>query len=275
MGVNILCLGRQHLEQEKFREEYGCNTLYVFADMNNLDNVESVLSEKILEFGGDCVFFNFAWHGRHSLTDGELSDQMNNVHLAANAVKFSKKIGCRKFVNVGSMEETLIEEALRKNELHSSNQENYGLAKIASRDLCKITSYIEKIDYIHTRLSVPLSTELEGGYVASTLKSIKAKENYEMPRNQGLFDIISLDEVAVAYFLIGKHGRNTSDYFIGSSRPVTLKRFFQAAEVMFSESFSEDMFSEGIAEEMFNTKKLEEDCGFVPPKSSFEVLKAI
>ena len=136
-----------------------------------------LLPEKIKKNNWDpeeeCVFYNFAWGGDEKLTDGSFQAQFNNATFSANALLAAKKkkIGCSKFINVGTMEETFAENYL-KNPTNVSppnrSQINYTCAKLASRDMCKILSYLEKIDYIHTRLSVPLSQSLDkGGYISS------------------------------------------------------------------------------------------------------------
>ena len=170
-------------------------------------------------------FFNFAWSGHSNLTNGDINDQLESAYYSSEAVKIAKKIGCSKFVNVGTLEETFAENHLKNSKRSSfeTSQFNYTIAKLASRDMCKITAYLEKIDYIHTRLSLPLDQTLSrGSYVSRTLKNIKKKITYIKPKNKRLFDIIFLDDVSRAYYLIGKYGKDKSDYFIGTSKPVLL-----------------------------------------------------
>ena len=71
-----------------------------------------------------------------------------------------------------------------------------------------MVSYLNKIDYIHTRISVPLDFSLiKGSYISSTLRKIVDKKNYEQPKNKQLFDIVSIADVARAYFNIGLFGK--------------------------------------------------------------------
>ena len=88
------------------------------------------------------------------LTDGSFDDQLSNVVNSANAVKCAKLMGCSKFVNCGSLQETFIEDFVdQHNNEFKLEQINYSSAKLASWKICNITSYLEKIDYVHTRLS--------------------------------------------------------------------------------------------------------------------------
>jgi nucleoside-diphosphate-sugar epimerase len=125
---------------------------------------------------------------------------------------------------------------------------------------------MEKIDYVHTRMSIPLAPDLSmGSYVAKTMKLISEKRAYTPPQNQALFDIISTDDVAHAYQLIGKFGLNTADYFIGTARPATLAEYFDC--------FTRYIHGEGKVTldnkhqdefKMFSTEELHRDTGFVP-----------
>ena len=47
-------------------------------------------------------------------------------------------------MNAESLEETFVERCLSFDSPHTSGQTNYALAKLAARDLCKITAYLEK-----------------------------------------------------------------------------------------------------------------------------------
>ena len=132
--------------------------------------------------------------------------------------------------------------------------------------MCKIAAYLNEIDYVHTRLSVPLDFTLQkGSYISKTLEKIFTKVEYEKPTNTQLFDIISIKDVARAYFLIGKSGKNKADYYIGSSRPATLEKFFSAFESLLKNtskietpSFFPDFHS------IFDYSKLKSDTGFCP-----------
>ena len=131
--------------------------------------------------------------------------------------------------------------------------------------MCKITSYIEKIDYIHTRLSAPLSPQLnQKSFIANTLKKIIKGEDYEAPKNTRPFDIISTQDVCLAFELIGKNGKNKSDYFIGTGNPVTLLNFFRQFERMLRENKlkkSDDFMSEET-KKMFDVNNLFLETGF-------------
>jgi hypothetical protein len=202
---------------------------------------------------------------------------LENATASALSVKVAKTLGCSKFINSGSQEESFIGEFLSSGSKDFlSMQSNYALAKIASREMCKMTAYLEKISYIHTRLSAPLSPDLlQKSYIAGTLKAILRGENYDPPKNNNYFDIISTEDVALAFELIGKFGTNKADYFIGTGQTLTLSDYFryfkQNVEGLAVPRISHANQDETVR--LFNTCELRHDTGFESRVDSFEIVK--
>lgn len=270
LGMEVLCLGRKEFNKASAEIYFGENATYLKLNMEDILSLGHKLEEIGWLPGDDCVFFHFAWGGRGNLTDGGFSVQMNNAVHAANAVRVAKNIGCVKFVNAGTLEETFIERSLAglSQEKYQSSQTDYALAKLAARDMCKIISYMEKIDYVHTRLSVPLVPDLSrGSYVAKTLKLISERKSFTYPKSNQLFDIVTTEDVARAYQMVGRDGKNKADYFIGTSRPQKLANYFD----FFAQSLKgmDNIFqatSNKSEATLFSTEAIFHDTGFVAEK---------
>ena len=276
-GISILCLGRENFSPEDAGMRFGKGSNYLSLEMREIPSLADRIDLISWSPGTECVFYNFAWRGQEKLTDGSFGDQIENAVHAAEAVRLAKKIGCIKFVNVGTTEEAFVEQCLVTNNerFYQSAQTDYALAKLASRDICKMVAYLEKIDYVHTRLSVPLALDLSrGGYVAKTMKIISDGKPYENPKNKQLFDIIFVDDVARAYGLIGLSGKNMADYFIGTSRPATLAQYFNRFEHFIKSGDSDYADLEAVAEiGVFDTQTLYHDTGFVASTRVQDIIK--
>jgi len=274
-GIDVLCLGRKHLAPEDVHGVFAEGVKYIQLGMENITELAEKIKDINWEAGHDCVFYHFAWSGAERLVDGSFEDQLTNVIFSSLAVKEAKKIGCSKFINSGTLEESYAEWCLDEGSPYTSSQGNYAIAKLASRDMCMMTAYLEKIDYIHTRLSVPLSPDLSvGGYISRTLKKIVGKESYVSPSNNQLYDIISTDDVSQAYYLIGLHGRNKADYFIGSGSPTTLNDYFeQVKQVALGLPVDEKDYSAIYSLVFFNTESLFTDTGFIASTNRFDLFR--
>jgi nucleoside-diphosphate-sugar epimerase len=277
LGIEVLCLGRQKLNAEDIRRQFGLGSSYLRLAMEDIASLVEHVDSIAWSPGTECVFFNFAWRGDQKLTDGSFDEQCSNAVHAAEAVRSAKKLGCIKFVNTGTLEETFVEQSLEGGSEHpyQSSQSDYALAKLASRDMCKMVAYLEKIDYVHTRLSVPLAPDLSRGtYVAATLKKIVEGKPYEGPTNKQLFDIIFTDDVARAFHLIGFKGKNKADYFIGTSRLMTLGQYFEIFERLVSSNCSDEAdITAATSVASFDTEALYRDTGFVATSRFQDMIK--
>ena len=265
-NIKVICIGRKDFEQTQLHQLPLDKKNYICLAVEKIIELPNLLKKINYNFDDETVFFNFAWRGLYKLTDGVFEDQINNAVFAAEAVKVAKKIGCNKFINVGTAEEYNAENYLRNNypKRHNQNQTFYTLAKLTSRDMCSITAYLEKIDYIHTRLSVPLDPTLKkGNYISTTLKKILNSEEFVGPRSNQLYDIIFLEEVVRAYFSIGFKGVNKANYFIGTGKPLTLNQYFEYFKKIIKKDYAFPQVSYKEKDlKCFDTKSLEIDTGF-------------
>lgn len=279
LGIEVLCLGRQTLSPEEISRHFGAGSMYLRLEMENIASLAERVDLLAWSPGSECVFFNFAWRGNEKLTDGSFGDQVNNTVYAAEAVRSARKLGCVKFVNAGSLAETFVGQFLERksDDPFQSAQADYALAKLASRDMCKMVAYLEKIDYVHTRLSIPLAPDLSRGtYVAAALKNIAEGKPYAAPTDTQLCDIIFINDVVRAYYLIGLNGRNKADYFIGSSRPATLGQYFERFEHLVKGNCSDEADIE-VAERpgIFDTEPLYQDTGFVASTRLHDIIENV
>ena len=124
-------------------------------------------------------------------------------------------------------------------------------------------------------MSVPLDLNLRGGYISSTIRRIKDGKTFENPRNDRLFDIIPTDLVAEAYFRIGLNGVNGADYFIGTSKPLTLRSFFDNCSKHFRGEGKSDYVAPSDPSGFFDTSRLELDCDFRVAGDPYNVLDVL
>jgi nucleoside-diphosphate-sugar epimerase len=278
-GVEVICIGRRNLSSLEAKQYFDCEVSYLSLEMSDIKALPAEMNKLGWIAGEDCVFYHFAWSGDKKLTDGSFEKQIKNVTYTANALKVAKKLGCVKFINSGTMEETYAQRHIEdKNIPYLPSQLNYTIAKLASRDMCHMVAYLEKIDYIHSRLSVPLKPDLsEGNYITKTLKAIAQGQSYQEPNNKQLFDVVLIDDVAQAYLLIGKHGRNKTDYFIGTSAPTTLGDYFKDFQRIvggLSVSSNDKQYPEAD-NKLFDISELSKDTGFEPAAGRFDVTRVL
>ena len=263
-GIEVLSLGRKKSENRIGSDRY------LEIDMNNIDTLVGELKKINWEPKKSCVFYNFSWEGNSTLTNGTLEQQMKNVLYSVEAVKVAKQLGCSKFVNCGTLEETYCEENLSNpNSDYQLTQKNYVVAKLASRDFSKYTAYSVGIDYIHTRLSVPFSVGFtRNSFIENNLRLIVDHKPNILPTNNNIFDLVNVIEIADAFLKIGCLGKNLSDYYIGSNSPGRLEEYFEfmRQSIEFKKTFLFDKLNMETAR-IFDTSLLQKHTGYVPTAS--------
>lgn len=199
------------------------NVKHIIARLDKLKNIKKTIGNLVPK---DSVLFHLAWEGLGSLTGGDLSHQIKNVEYASNIVDLAKDLNCKKIINIGSAQEDFIEKELISPS--SSTQTNYALAKIGVRDILNLRCYIEKIDFIHVRISVPIDPSLhKGGYITKCLEQISNNCDVAEPKNKQSFDFISMPELCKALCILGNRGEDKKNYYIGLGKFTTLKNHFE------------------------------------------------
>ncbi|SPT70864.1 NAD-dependent epimerase/dehydratase family protein [Anaerobiospirillum thomasii] len=181
--------------------------------------------------GHDCAFYYTAWKGNERLRDGTLQEQMDNVTYVSDAIVLAAKLGCTKFIYTGTQDEAIFENYLKsewKTKACPEHDINYMSAKLAARDMNLLISYLNKIDYIHTRFSAVINTNLEGvGFIPNTLKKLMNNEPIPETVNNNPMEIISIDELAEAYYHLGLKGKNKANYYLGCGDVDTISNLFK------------------------------------------------
>lgn len=277
-GIEVLAISRQGNPSLLPQNESNNNVKYINLDLKKINILPDLIKELSWDVGDDCVFYNFAWEGSSQLMDGTLEDQMKNVTYSSNAVIVASKVGCVKFIASGSIEETFAEHFIKnswKVDPYYSQNGFYALAKIAARNMCKLVAYLHKIDYVHTRFSAVIDNQLSGkGYIAKVIRNILSDLPYEKPNNNQLFDIINLEDLALAYYKIGLYGNNKKDYFIGSGNPRSLNDYFSGL-LTWKNSGVLEFFGEPVKDPLFNNELLKNEIGLDLSQSFPQVLKKI
>lgn len=273
--ISVLCLGRKKISDEDLIKKFGQHVQYLVIDMDDIESLPEKIKTLDFEIGQECVFFNFAWGGNNSLTDGGFDKQFKNSINSSKAVKIAGVLGCSKFVNCGTIQESIAELSINNNFKFNNSQRDYAISKIATRDMCLMIAYLEKIDYVHTRLSVPLDPKVENsGYISNVISNIMNGKEYSKPKNDELFDITHIDDVANAYYLVGLNGQNKSDYYVGTSSPRTLNEYFKITEKFYNGEKVE-LNSDLQTQSIFNNQSLINETKFSLNYDFINILKQI
>ena len=285
MGVSVLALGRKDLvDISEIRQHKIAGAVYLKIDMQNINYLNNMLQLTEWKRDVDCVFFNLAWSGRSSLSDLNVSDQIKNVWCSSKAVDIAKDIGCSCFIQMGTMEEAFVQKYLELN-YHETNLYNrhviYSVAKIAAKRATRIRANQLNINYIYILHSHVMGPDDEkNSFFQVTLQKLINQDELIFSSGEQYFDVISVKDCCIGYYLIGQKGLNGMEYWVGSGKPRPLKEYVEIMYYMYPSEikmqFGKLPYNDVIlSKDSFSIDDLVRDTGFFPTMTFEEIVKEL
>lgn len=225
------------------------------------------IKDKLKEFDID-IFYHLAWAGSAGEARADAALQLRNAAWTVECLKLAKEIGCKRFVNAGSIMELETISAVFKDGNKPGLGYIYGAGKLAAHAMCKSAAADIGIELVWAMLTNAYGVGEKSPRMVNT--AIRKCIQGEPPRftaGTQNYDFVYIDDVARAFRLIGENGRAFSEYLIGSSNARPLKEFL----LEMKEAIAPDMdfiFGDipftGVNQplEQFDCSKTEADTGF-------------
>jgi nucleoside-diphosphate-sugar epimerase len=284
-GIDVIALGRKPLTQVKEnRREKIKNAKYINLDMGEIDKLYREIEKIKWDVGTECVFFNLAWGGKKALSDLDIEAQMKNVSWSVEALEESVKIGCSRFIQVGTMEEAFTHKYLKLDH-HNNNQYNrhviYSVAKIAAKKALQLRASSLNIDYIYVLHSHVMGEDDDkDSFLQVTLQKLINGEDLIFSSGEQIFDVISLEDCARGYYLICEKGKPGEEYWVGSGEPKKLREYVEKMYNIFP-SKKEMQFGKlpyndiVLSKDDFSIEKLVRHTGYKSAITYEEIVKSL
>ena len=273
-GIDVLAIGRKDLNDvSKIRRKRIKDATYLNLDMKNISKLSEKISEIKWSVGDDCVFFNLAWGGETKLSDLNIHSQMQNVAWCVNALETSEKIGCSRFIQVGTMEEAFTHKYIKLDH-HKNDQYNrhviYSVAKIAAKYALKLKASNMGIDYIYVLHSHVMGEDDDkDSFLQVTLQKLVNGDDLVFSSGEQFFDVISLSDCSLGYYLICEKGKSDEENWVGSGNPRKLREYVERMFELFPSKkkmeFGKLPYNDIILEkEDFSIANLADHTGYKP-----------
>jgi len=273
-GIDVVALGRKPLEDvRETRRQKIEGAHYINLDMKEIENLDKKIAEINWDAGKECVFFNLAWGGVNGLSDLDIHAQMKNVGWCVSALEVSAEIGCSRFIQVGTMEEAFTYSYLKLDH-HKNKQYNrhviYSIAKIAAKNALKLKASTLNIDYIYVLHSHIMGADDDkDSFLQVTLQKLVQGEDLIFSSGEQIFDVVSLADCALGYYLICTKGISGEEYWVGSGDPRRLREYVERMYILFP-SDKEMQFGKlpyndiVLSKEDFSIDNLSQHTGYKP-----------
>jgi nucleoside-diphosphate-sugar epimerase len=275
----VVALGRKNFDDIlPYRQILLKGACYIKIDLKDIDQLGAELASRNILLDPNCVFFHLAWGGKLKLSDLDLEVQISNVHKSVSALEEALKIGCKRFIHVGSMEEEFALEYL-KLDYQDGNYWNrhliYAIAKISAKNALMLKSADLGLDFIFVNHSHVMGPgDDKDSFLQVTLQNILNYNELIFSSGNQNFDVISLSDCIEAYKLICSKGKSGSSYWVGSGDPRLLREYIERMYSLFPSNkqllFGALPYNDvNLEKHVFSTQKLELDTSF-KPKMSYE-----
>ncbi len=259
-GIEVLALDLEGHDGNLAKSELVTFRAFDFSRVGELDNV--------IADGEYDTFYHFAWIGSagNGRTDEKL--QLNNALWTAECLKFAASKGCKRFVMAGSIMEKEAAVATTKQGSCPGLPYIYGVGKLAAHYICKPIANSLGIELVWAIITNAYGEgERSPRFVNTTIKKIINGEPLQFTSGVQNYDFVYVEDVARAFYLIGKCGKANCEYVIGSSNARPLKEFIiEMKEALCPECelvFGDVPFTgTNMPLEAFSTADTERDTGF-------------
>lgn len=165
---------------------------------------------------GAEIFYHFAWQGVFGEAFRDYRLQLSNAASAGDAIREAAKIGCKKFVFAGTMNEYEMDEYIKSDYFEPRYTYVYSVSKQAAEAVCKTLAYNLNIEYNCGRIAMAYgehnrSMMVPNVVMMNLLNNIPCK----LVEGSNLYDMIYIDDIARAFYAIGEKGVNMKSYYVG------------------------------------------------------------
>lgn len=231
-----------------------------------LDNISS-LKDLIDDRDFDC-FYHFAWAGSAGAARADTKLQLQNAQWTIECLRAAKEVGCKKFVAAGS----IMEHETMAAAFASGNKPGlgyiYGSGKLVAHTMAMSVAADIGIDLVWAEITNAYGVgELSSRMVNTTIRKVIKGEEPQFTAGTQNYDFVYIDDVAKAFYLIGKKGKPFNEYLIGSSNAKPLKEFLLEMKAAIAPDlnfvFGDIPFTGiNLPLEKYDCGKTEKDTGF-------------
>lgn len=247
---------------------------YKEFELSKIDELKNIVINDYYD-----TFYHFAWAGSAGSDRSNTKLQLQNVQWTIDALNFAKSIGCKRFVCIGSITEYDAIETVYVDGSEPGVNYIYGSAKAVTYAMAKCIAVDINIDLIWVILTNGYGVgDITNRMLNNSIRKIIKHENPQFTSGTQNYDFVYIDDVARAFYLIGKNGKPFHSYLIGSGNAKPLKEFL----LEMKESIAKDVdfiFGDvpftgvNLDLSIFDTKKTEKDTGFKAEISFAEGVK--
>ncbi|MBQ6342963.1 MAG: NAD(P)-dependent oxidoreductase [Anaerolineaceae bacterium] len=219
------------------------------------------------------VFYHLAWDGTNGPSRDDMYLQNQNVKYALDAVALAKKLGCKRFIGVGSQAEYGRVEGKLRPDTPVNPTMGYGIAKLTAGLMTRQYAHQLGLEHIWVRvLSVYGPNDGPNSLVRSTIRKLQNGETPKLTKCDQLWDYLYSGDAARAFRLLGEKGCDGKTYVLGSGQVRPLRKYVEKIRDLISPGAKLDFgaipyYPHQVMHLEADIRELTADTGFIPQTS--------
>lgn len=184
------------------------------------------------ELTGPCeqaVVFHLAWDGLCGPVLQDHATQLANASHSADAVAAAARMGCARFVMVGSMNEYEILGLGERSGVRLRWANNYAASKLAAEHIGKTVASQVGIEFVTARLAMAYGP---GNYSPMlpnvVLSQLISGQTPRLVEGRGEYDMVYVEEIVGALIAVAERGVDQRMYYVGHEQSRTFRQILEA-----------------------------------------------
>ncbi len=182
--------------------------------------------DEYASFNGERAdtFYHLAWEGATGCGRDDEELQCRNILRTVNALKAAKRIGCKRFVALGTVYENLVPQILEN--LQHRKPDFYLLSKQSSHNMCMKLAGKLDIEFVWATIFQPIGRYIKKEQVMTyAIKGLMEGNPPEFGPAMEPYDITAVEDIAYGLRLLGECHLSKNEYYIGSGSPKSMKEY--------------------------------------------------
>ena len=172
------------------------------------------------------TFYHLAWEGATGVGRDDELLQAKNISRTASALKAAKRIGCRRFVALGTVYENLVDQILSE-DVHRK-ADFYLLSKKCSHEICLKLAQKLDIEFVWATIFQPIGRYIKREQVMTyTVMNLLKGIPPEFGPAKEPYDITAVENIAMGLRLLGECSLSRNEYYIGSGSPMIMEDYLK------------------------------------------------
>jgi len=203
--------------------------------------------DKFLDFGSGNItsppdtFYHIGWANTDKQGRNSPDKQLQNIQYTLDAVRLAKRLGCKKFVGIGSQAEYGRADSALNGDTPINPEIAYGIAKYAAGKFAKIECENLGLEFNWVRIvSVYGVNDNDNTLVKDFIHNCQNNRPMPLGPCTHIWDYLYEDDAGRALFAIGENGIDGKIYCLGSGTGKPLREYLEAIKNMINPGYKLD-----------------------------------